>query len=129
MKKIIVSIFVLLFASSSLFSQDKHTFAYGDDSFLLNGKPFQIISGEMHFARVPQEYWKHRLKWLSHGDEYNMYLRFWNYHEPQPGVYNFEGNADLAEFVRTARRSDCGEYRLAYACEWEFGGLSVVVAK
>lgn len=126
MKKIIVSIFVLLFASSSLFSQDKHTFAYGDDSFLLNGKPFQIISGEMHFARVPQEYWKHRLEMAkAMGMNTICTYVFWNYHEPQPGVYNFEGNADVAEFVRTAQ--EVGLWVIIrpspYACaEWEFGG-------
>ena len=33
----------------------KHTFALGDRDFLLDGKPFQIIAGEMHFARIPRQ--------------------------------------------------------------------------
>ena len=31
----------------------KHTFRIGDESFLLDGQPFQIRSGEMHAARIP----------------------------------------------------------------------------
>ena len=30
--------------------------------FVLDGKPFQIISGEMHPARIPVEYWRHRIQ-------------------------------------------------------------------
>src|SRR5947208_1279736 len=39
-----------------------HTFALGDSAFLLDGKPLQIISGEMHCARVPRAYWHERMK-------------------------------------------------------------------
>ena len=37
-------------------------FAIGENDFLLDGKPLQIRCGEMHFARVPREYWRHRLQ-------------------------------------------------------------------
>ena len=40
----------------------KHSFALGDSSFLLDGKPLQIISGDMHYTRVPREYWRDRMK-------------------------------------------------------------------
>ena len=30
-----------------------HTFALGDSTFLLDGKPLQMISGEMHCTRIP----------------------------------------------------------------------------
>jgi beta-galactosidase len=30
-----------------------HTFGWQGEHFLLDGKPFQIISGDMHYARVP----------------------------------------------------------------------------
>ena len=29
--------------------------------FLLDGKPFRILSGEMHYFRIPREYWRDRL--------------------------------------------------------------------
>jgi len=37
------------------FTQTKHRFSLGKQEFLLDGKPFQIISGEMHPARMPEE--------------------------------------------------------------------------
>jgi beta-galactosidase len=37
-------------------------FTIGESDFLLGGKPFLIRCGEMHFARIPQEYWQHRLR-------------------------------------------------------------------
>ena len=39
-----------------------HTFSIGDEAFLLDGKPYVIRTGEMHFARVPRECWRHRLQ-------------------------------------------------------------------
>ena len=39
-----------------------HTFGWKDEHFLLDGKPFQIIAGEMHYARVPRPYWRDRLR-------------------------------------------------------------------
>ena len=42
-----------------------HRFAIDEHDFLLDGKPLQIRCGEMHFARVPREYWTHRLKTIK----------------------------------------------------------------
>ena len=39
-----------------------HTFTLGTNDFLLDGKPFQIRSGEIHPNRIPQEYWRHRIQ-------------------------------------------------------------------
>ncbi len=80
------------------------TFSIGDEDFLLNGKPFQIRCGEMHFARIPREYWAQRLR-MAHAMGLNTvcaYL-FWNLHEPAPGKFDFSGNADIAEFCRLAQ--------------------------
>jgi len=50
---------------------------------------------------------------------------FWNFHERQPGEFDFSGQADIAEFVRTAQEE--GLYVILrpgpYVCaEWDFGG-------
>jgi len=103
------------------------TFAIGENDFLLNGKPFLVRCGEMHFARIPREYWEHRLR-MAHAMGLNTvcaYL-FWNVHEPRPGQFNFTGNADVAEFCRLAQAEGLkvilrpGPYSCA---EWDFGGF------
>jgi beta-galactosidase len=124
MKKLLILFCLILGVISA--QERKHTFSIGDDNFLLDGKPFQIISGEMHFARIPREYWRDRLRMAkAMGLNTIATYVFWNYHEPEKGKYNFKGNADIAEFVKIAQQE--GLWVLirpsAYACaEWEFGG-------
>ncbi|RYX86652.1 beta-galactosidase [bacterium] len=102
-------------------------FGIGANDFLLNGKPFQIRCGEMHFARVPRAYWRHRLQMLkAMGLNTVCAYMFWNAHEAQEGKFNFSGEADVAEFCRLAKQE--GLYVILrpgpYACaEWEFGGF------
>ena len=43
------------------------TFSVSSSDFLLNGQPFRIFSGEIHYFRVPREYWRDRLLKL-HGN-------------------------------------------------------------
>lgn len=110
---------------TSLFAQ-KHDFQLGDSSFLLDGKPFQMISGEMHCTRIPREYWRDRIrKAKAMGlNTIGTYI-FWNVHEPQPGKYVFSGNEDIAEFVRIAQQEGMWVVMRPspYVCaEWEFGG-------
>lgn len=104
-----------------------HTFGHEGEHFLLDGKPFQIISGEIHYARVPRQYWRDRLRKIrSLGLNTICTYMFWNMHEPEPGRFNFEGNLDAAAFIRTAQEE--GLWVLLrpgpYACaEWDFGGF------
>jgi beta-galactosidase len=102
------------------------TFAVDGNEFTLDGTPFQIISGEMHYPRIPRQYWRDRLK-KAHAMGLNTVsvYAFWNVHEPQPGVFNFAGQNDIAEFIRETQRE--GLYVVLrpgpYICaEWEFGG-------
>jgi beta-galactosidase len=103
-----------------------HTFALGDSAFLLDGKPFQIISGEMHYARIPREAWKDRMKMAKAMglNTISTYV-FWNYQEPQKGVFDFSGNHDIAAFVKDAQQEGLWVILRPspYVCaEWEFGG-------
>ena len=105
------------------------SFRFEGSEFLLDGKPFQIIAGEMHFQRIPKEYWKDRLaKARAMGLNTIATYVFWNALEPEPGQWNFSGGNDLAGFVRAAKEADL--YVIVrpgpYACaEWDFGGLPV----
>lgn len=105
----------------------KHTFAVGDEAFLLDGKPYVIRCGEMHFARIPRAFWRQRLQMVKAcGFNAVCAYMFWNYHEPVRGRYEFSGEKDVAEFCRTAQEEGLwvvlrpGPYTCA---EWEFGGL------
>jgi beta-galactosidase len=118
---------MLLLASTAAQAQQKHTFEIKDGQFRYDGKPTQIHSGEMHYARVPKEYWRHRLKMLkAMGLNTVATYVFWNYHHPTPGVWDFKtGNHNLPEFLKTAQEE--GLFVILrpgpYACaEWEFGG-------
>lgn len=103
-----------------------HTFSLGDSTFLLDGKPLQMISGEMHYTRVPREYWRDRMK-MARAMGLNTigtYV-FWNVHEAERGKYDFTGNNDIAAFVRTAQEEGLWVVLRPspYVCaEWEFGG-------
>ncbi len=104
-----------------------HSFGWRDSRFLLDGKPFLIRSGEMHYPRVPRAYWRDRMKKMrALGLNTLCTYVFWNAHEPRPGQFDFAGNLDIAEYVRTAQSE--GLWVLVrpgpYICtEWDFGGL------
>jgi len=120
----------LVFISSLAFSQESspaHKFGIEGDHFVLDGKPFQIISGEMHYARIPREYWRDRLKKArAMGLNTVSTYVFWNAHEPRPGGYDFSGGLDAAGFIRMAQEE--GLYVILrpgpYSCaEWDLGGF------
>lgn len=81
----------------------KHKLTIGGE-FLLDGKPFQIISGELQYTRIPLEYWRDRLK-MAHAMGLNTVSTyvFRNLHEPKPGIYDFTGQLDVAAFIRAAQ--------------------------
>jgi beta-galactosidase len=114
-------------------SASAYSFRVENGKFLLDGKPFQIIAGEMHYARIPREYWRQRLR-LAKAMGLNTITTyvFWNFHEPEPGVYDFTGQHDVAEFVREAQQEGLyvnlrpGPYSCA---EWEWGGFPAWLLK
>jgi len=104
-----------------------HTFAIGTNDFLLDGRRFQIRCGEVHAARVPHEYWRHRLQMAkAMGLNTVCAYLFWNVHEPLPGKFNWSDEANVAEFCRIAQQEGLWVVLRPgpYACaEWEMGGF------
>lgn len=97
------------------------------DTFYLDGEPFQIISGSIHYFRIVPEYWRDRLEKLK-GLGMNTVETYipWNMHEPRKGEFVFDGMLDVVKFVKMAE--ELGLYTIIrpspYICaEWEFGGL------
>lgn len=126
LKKIIALSVILLLYYSSKAQKATHTFTLSDSAFVLDGKPFQMISGEMHYPRVPREAWRARMKMAKAMglNTIGTYV-FWNLHEPQKGKFDFGGNNDVAEFVKIAREEGLWVILRPspYVCaEWEFGG-------
>ena len=66
------------------------TFEIGDKTFLLNGKPFIIKAAEIHYTRIPVEYWEHRIQMCKAlGMNTICIYAFWNIHEQKPGEFDF----------------------------------------
>lgn len=103
------------------------TFEVMGNKFRLNGKPFNIYSGTMHYFRILPEYWEDRLKKLKLAG-FNTVETYvcWNLHEPQKGEFDFNGILDIVGFLKTAEK--LGLYAIVrpgpYICaEWDFGGF------
>jgi beta-galactosidase len=105
---------------------DHHTFAVADGHFQFDGKPYQILSGEMHYPRVPRAYWRDRFrKARAMGLNTITTYVFWNLHEPRPGVFDFSGQNDVAEYIREAQQEGLNVILRPgpYVCaEWDLGG-------
>jgi beta-galactosidase len=104
----------------------RHTFTVANGQFQLDGQPYQILSGEMHYPRVPRAYWRDRFrKARAMGLNTITTYVFWNLHEPRPGVYDFTGQNDVAEYIREAQQEGLNVILRPgpYVCaEWDLGG-------
>jgi beta-galactosidase len=121
-------IILVLLTASAHAQRPKHTFKLGESEFLLDKQPFQIISGEMHPARIPEGYWRHRIQMAkAMGCNTIAVCVFWNYHETEEGVFDFsDGNHNLGEFFKIVQEE--GMWLILrpgpYVCaEWELGGI------
>lgn len=104
-----------------------------DGKFYLDGQPFQILSGGIHYFRTVPEYWEDRLlKLKALGlNTVETYVP-WNLHEPQKGQFNFSGLADIERFITLAKKLEL--YVIIrpapYICaEWEMGGFPAWLLK
>ncbi|MDR2840061.1 MAG: beta-galactosidase [Paludibacter sp.] len=120
-------VFGFLFLQSCSKNAPKETFEIGKNTFLLNGQPFVIKAAEIHYPRIPQEYWEHRIEMCKALGMNTICLYvFWNIHEQKEGNFDFAGNNNVAAFCRLAQKH--GMYVILrpgpYVCaEWEMGGL------
>lgn len=124
-------LFVLLLAclcvKGNLVPERSFSIDYNNNCFLKDGKPFQYISGSIHYSRIPRAYWKDRLlkMYMTGLNAIQVYVP-WNFHESVQGIYNFSGDRDLVHFLELANQTGLlvilrpGPYICA---EWEMGGL------
>ena len=105
----------------------KKEFTYRDGQFFLNGEPYTVISGAIHYFRTLPEDWEDRLTKLK-ACGFNTVETYscWNLHERQEGVFDFSGILDIVRFIETAEKLDLNVILRPgpYICaEWDFGGL------
>ncbi|MFI1680159.1 beta-galactosidase [Streptomyces sp. NPDC020607] len=100
-------------------------FRVGEDDFEVDGRPVRLLSGAMHYFRVHEAQWGHRLAMLR-AMGLNCVETYvpWNLHEPRPGTYR--DVEALGRFLDAAR--EAGLWAIVrpgpYICaEWENGGL------
>ena len=103
------------------------------DQFYLDGKPFVVRAGAIHYFRVPREYWKDRLEKLKACglNTVETYVS-WNLHEKKQGEYDFSDMLDIREFISIARQ--LGLYVIVrpgpYICaEFDCGGFPAYLYK
>jgi beta-galactosidase len=78
-------------------------------SYVKDGKPFYLISGEFHYFRVPKADWKKRMQLFKQagGNCVATYVP-WLIHEPKEGTFDFstEGIRDLEAFLTLAKEEN-----------------------
>ena len=102
-------------------------FDIGETDFLLDGQPFRVLSGALHYFRVHPDLWRDRIvKARQMGlNTIETYIA-WNEHSPTPGTFLTDGGLDVARFLRIVQEE--GMHAIVrpgpYICaEWDNGGL------
>ncbi|TVS00691.1 MAG: hypothetical protein EA423_11295 [Phycisphaerales bacterium] len=100
---------------------------YDGRSFMLDGRRIWLVSGSIHYARVPRECWRDRIAAARHAGLNCIETPvFWSRHEPRPGAYDFEGQNDVRHFVELIGQAGMvcilrpGPY---IGSGWDMGGL------
>ena len=127
LKEVALLLAMLLIPTVAGAKDDSPRFEAGDGKFLLNGEPFVVKAAELHYPRIPKEYWEQRIQLCKAlGMNTICLYTFWNAHEPKMDQFDFTGQNDIREFIKLCEKNDMkvilrpGPYVCA---EWEMGGL------
>jgi len=108
---------------------DARSFAIGESDFLLDGEPFRVLAGALHYFRVHPGQWADRIRKarLMGLNTIETYVA-WNAHEPVRGEWDATGWNDLGAFLDLVAAE--GMHAIVrpgpYICaEWHNGGLPV----
>jgi beta-galactosidase len=103
------------------------TFEIGPEDFLLDGERTQVVSGALHYFRVHPDQWADRIRKarLMGLNTIETYVP-WNFHAPEPEVFDLDGRRDLGRFLDLVAAE--GLHAIVrpgpYICaEWDGGGL------
>ncbi|XP_051793421.1 beta-galactosidase-1-like protein 2 isoform X2 [Acanthochromis polyacanthus] len=71
--------------------------------FTLEGEPFRILGGSIHYFRVPRAYWRDRLvKMKACGINTLTTYVPWSLHQPEREGFNFHTQLDLEAYINLA---------------------------
>ncbi|EEE69115.1 hypothetical protein OsJ_28192 [Oryza sativa Japonica Group] len=100
---------------------------YDRRSLIIDGHREIFFSGSIHYPRSPPDTWPDLISKAKEGglNVIESYV-FWNGHEPEQGVYNFEGRYDLIKFFKLIQEKEM--YAIVrigpfVQAEWNHGGL------
>ncbi|MFP4224911.1 MAG: beta-galactosidase [Phycisphaeraceae bacterium] len=100
---------------------------FDGQSFTIDGRRVWLVSGSIHYARVPRELWRDRIRAAKQAglNCIDTYV-FWNLHERERNRFDFTGDLDLRHFVELLR--DEGMYCILRPGPYigagvDFGGL------
>ncbi len=87
----------------------KLTVEVKDNGIFIDGKKYGLLSGEVHYWRIPKEAWSKVLdRVVDLGLKFVSTYVPWNYHEIRQGVYDFNGRTspqrDLEGFLELCER-------------------------
>ena len=73
----------------------------------MNGKPWQYVAGSFHYFRSHPDSWRAKLRTMKAGGlvAVDLYVQ-WSLHNPEDGVYNWDGIANVEEIVKIANEED-----------------------
>lgn len=103
------------------------TISYDGQSLSIDGRRVWLVSGSIHYARVPHQLWRDRIRAARlAGLNCIETPVFWNVHEPSPGAFHFEGDANLRAFIQCIAEE--GMFCILrpgpfIGADWDFGGL------
>lgn len=103
------------------------TVRYDGQTLMIGSRRIWLVSGAIHYARVPQALWRSRIRAAKQAGLNCIETHvFWAVHEPRPSAFRFDGDLDLRRFVQTVGEEGLycilrpGPY---VGAQWDFGGL------
>lgn len=97
------------------------------DGIAINGKQMVLFCSSLFYFRIPRAEWEDRILKLKACGYNCVDIYFpWNFHETNPGCWDFSGEKDAGAFLDLLRKY--GMYAIArpgpYICsEWDGGGI------
>jgi beta-galactosidase len=80
--------------------REPRKFIVGERDFLLDGEPFRVLSGALHYFRVHPGHWADRIRKARQMglNTIETYVA-WNAHAPRPDEFRLDGGLDLGRFL------------------------------